>query len=242
MQRANTALAPMPDAGMALAAAPTLAGQAALDAARTLGHKAAAPATVGAYLASLKDSHAPTTIRRRLSAIGKMHRVISASLEWVRQLADRIARRIQRGVDGEGSLSIMSSRAILSRRWASLVRPSRRAISASATARSTVSGSRSRDKVCFGAADMTLPQCWPMDLADVILLLGSACAAAAPPRCASPPAAPNTAPASAWTSTAQPASARPRRQRRRPDPVPCRPGRNDRTSPRPKAQPCAPYA
>jgi integrase len=34
----------------------------------------AAPATVGAYLASLKDSHAPTTVRRRLSAIGKMHR------------------------------------------------------------------------------------------------------------------------------------------------------------------------
>ncbi len=34
----------------------------------------AAPATVGAYLASLAESHAPTTIRRRLSAIGKMHR------------------------------------------------------------------------------------------------------------------------------------------------------------------------
>jgi len=31
-------------------------------------------ATVGAYLASLADTHAPTTIRRRLSAIGKMHR------------------------------------------------------------------------------------------------------------------------------------------------------------------------
>jgi hypothetical protein len=34
----------------------------------------AAPATVGAYLASLAESHAPSTIRRRLSAIGKMHR------------------------------------------------------------------------------------------------------------------------------------------------------------------------
>jgi integrase len=34
----------------------------------------AAPATVGAYLASLAETHAPTTIRRRLSAIGKMHR------------------------------------------------------------------------------------------------------------------------------------------------------------------------
>ena len=82
---------------------PTVAGEAALDAARVLGRKAAAPATlraykadwthyaawcqasgfvpvpaapatVGAYLASLKDSHAPTTVRRRLSAIGKMHR------------------------------------------------------------------------------------------------------------------------------------------------------------------------
>ena len=34
----------------------------------------AAPATIGAYLASLGESHAPSTIRRRLSAIGKMHR------------------------------------------------------------------------------------------------------------------------------------------------------------------------
>lgn len=34
----------------------------------------AAPATVGAYLASLAKTHAPTTIRRRLSALGKMHR------------------------------------------------------------------------------------------------------------------------------------------------------------------------
>jgi integrase len=34
----------------------------------------AGPATVGAYLVSLATSHAPTTIRRRLSAIAKMHR------------------------------------------------------------------------------------------------------------------------------------------------------------------------
>ena len=34
----------------------------------------AEPAVVGAYLASLAESHAPTTIRRRLAAIGKMHR------------------------------------------------------------------------------------------------------------------------------------------------------------------------
>ncbi len=34
----------------------------------------AAPATDGAYLASLADSHEPATIRRRLSALGKLHR------------------------------------------------------------------------------------------------------------------------------------------------------------------------
>jgi integrase len=34
----------------------------------------ATPKIVGAYLASLAESHAPTTIRRRLSALGKMHR------------------------------------------------------------------------------------------------------------------------------------------------------------------------
>jgi integrase len=82
---------------------PTAAGQAALDAARALARKATAPATlraynadwahytdwcaahgfiavpaapttVGAYLASLAGSHAQATIRRRLSALGKMHR------------------------------------------------------------------------------------------------------------------------------------------------------------------------
>jgi site-specific recombinase XerD len=82
---------------------PTAAGTAALAAAQALARKAtsaatlrayradwthfsqwcathgfvpvpAAPATVGAYLASLADSHAPTTLRRRLAALGKMHR------------------------------------------------------------------------------------------------------------------------------------------------------------------------
>jgi hypothetical protein len=33
-----------------------------------------APETIGAYLVSLADSHAPSTIRRRLAAIGKLHR------------------------------------------------------------------------------------------------------------------------------------------------------------------------
>jgi len=38
------------------------------------------PAAVGAYLASLAETHAPSTVRRRLSAIGKMHRV--NNLPW----------------------------------------------------------------------------------------------------------------------------------------------------------------
>ena len=92
-----------PTAGGAVVTTPNAAGQAALATARALARNAAAPATlrayradwahyaawcaqagftpvpaepvtVGAYLASLKDTHAPTTIRRRLSAIGKMHR------------------------------------------------------------------------------------------------------------------------------------------------------------------------
>ena len=94
--------APAPAAPAVLPAL-TPAGQAALAAAQALARKAtapatlraykadwthfaawcaahgftpvpAAPATVGAYLASLADTHAPTTIRRRLSALGKMHR------------------------------------------------------------------------------------------------------------------------------------------------------------------------
>jgi integrase len=94
---AGTALVAAP------APVPTAAGQAALEAARALADKADSPATsrayradwvhyaawcadkgfvpvpaqpetVGAYLASLAETHAPTTIRRRLSAIGKAHR------------------------------------------------------------------------------------------------------------------------------------------------------------------------
>ena len=82
---------------------PTTARQAALETAQALARKAAAPATlraykadwthfaqwcgengfipvpadprtVGAYLASMAATHAPTTIRRRLAALGKMHR------------------------------------------------------------------------------------------------------------------------------------------------------------------------
>ena len=88
---------------MAVAVLPTEAGKTALAAAQALARNAAAPATlrayradwrhfadwcaargfvpvpaapaiVGAYLASLAGSHAPSTIRRRLAALGKMHR------------------------------------------------------------------------------------------------------------------------------------------------------------------------
>jgi integrase len=88
---AEASLVPTPAGAAALAAAQALARKAAAPA--TLrAYKAdwthfaewcaahgfvpvpAAPATVGAYLASLAESHAPTTIRRRLSALGKMHR------------------------------------------------------------------------------------------------------------------------------------------------------------------------
>jgi hypothetical protein len=83
--------APNPAGAAALAAAQALA-QKATSAATLRAYKAdwthfsqwcgahgfvavpAAPATVGAYLASLSGSHAPATIRRRLSALGKMHR------------------------------------------------------------------------------------------------------------------------------------------------------------------------
>jgi len=90
-------------AGNGAATAPTSVGQAGVAGAQALGNNAAAPtprayqadwahyaawcaqagftpvpadpAAVGAYLASLGETHAPSTIRRRLSAIGKMHRV-----------------------------------------------------------------------------------------------------------------------------------------------------------------------
>ena len=47
-----------------------------------------------AYLASLAESHAPTTIRRRLSAIGKMHRF--NDLPW--NPAHRDIQEPQRGL------------------------------------------------------------------------------------------------------------------------------------------------
>jgi hypothetical protein len=101
---ADEILPPATGLAVAADASPRIAaGQAALAAAQTLARQATAaatlrayeadwthfsqwcvahgflaapgaPATVGAYLASLAGSHAPTTIRRRLAALGKMHR------------------------------------------------------------------------------------------------------------------------------------------------------------------------
>ncbi|HUW79482.1 MAG TPA: tyrosine-type recombinase/integrase [Acidocella sp.] len=94
---------PAPETGVQPAAPLTPEGRAALAQAQDYARKSSAPATlraykadwthyaawcrekgfvpvpgepavVGAYLASLGATHAPTTIRRRLSAIGKMHR------------------------------------------------------------------------------------------------------------------------------------------------------------------------
>ena len=96
------------------ATAPTSAGQAGMAGAQALACKAAVaamppaykadwahyaawcaqagiaplsadPAGVGSYLTSLAKSHAPSTIRRRLSAIGKMHR--DNDLPWNRRTA-----------------------------------------------------------------------------------------------------------------------------------------------------------
>jgi integrase len=100
--RPAPALAPVVSVPMG-APTPTASGQAALAQAQALARQAAAPATlraykadwqhfaawcaaagfvpipadpavVGAYLASLAETHAPTTIRRRLAALGTMHR------------------------------------------------------------------------------------------------------------------------------------------------------------------------
>jgi integrase len=88
---AGSALVPTQAGAAALAAAQAFAGRAtaaatlrayradwthfaAWSAAHGFVCVPAAPATVGAYLASLAESHAPATIRRRLSALGKMHR------------------------------------------------------------------------------------------------------------------------------------------------------------------------
>jgi integrase len=125
---------------------PTTAGQAALATAQALARKAAAPATlraykadwthfaqwcaaggfipvpaaprtVGAYLASLAATHAPTTIRRRLAALGKMHRF--NDLPWnpahrdIQEPLQGLLRQHGRPVQKAASLSLDMLRQLL---------------------------------------------------------------------------------------------------------------------------------
>ena len=125
---------------------PTPAGLAALEAARALARQAAAPATlrayradwahyaawcaangfapvpaapatVGAYLTSLAESHAPTTIRRRLAAIGKAHRF--NDLPWnpghrdIREPLQALLRLHGRPVEKVAALSLAMLRQLV---------------------------------------------------------------------------------------------------------------------------------
>jgi integrase len=130
----------------AVTAVPTAAGQAALARAQGLARQAAAaatlraykadwqhyaawcagagfapvpaaPATVGAYLASLAESHAPSTIRRRLAAIGKMHRF--NDLPWnpghrdIQEPLQGLLRRYGRPAQKAASLTLPMLRRLL---------------------------------------------------------------------------------------------------------------------------------
>ena len=137
----ETAVLPPPDAR-----ALTPDGAAALDAAQALARHAAAPATlraykadwthfsrwcaakgfvpvpaapevVGAYLASLAETHAPSTIRRRLAALGKMHRY--NDLPWnaahgaIQGPLQGLLRRHGRPPDKAAALSLAMLRQLL---------------------------------------------------------------------------------------------------------------------------------
>lgn len=68
----------------------------------------AEPATVGAYLASMATTHKPATLRRRLAAIGKMHRF--NSLPW--NASDRAIQQPLRGVLREHGQAPRQARAL----------------------------------------------------------------------------------------------------------------------------------
>jgi integrase len=77
----------------------------------------AAPDIVGAYLASLAETHAPTTIRRRLAALGKMHRF--NDLPWnpahrdIQGPLQGALRKSQRPVQKAAALTLPMLRQIL---------------------------------------------------------------------------------------------------------------------------------
>jgi integrase len=161
-------LARPPDTAVpAIPLAPTAAGQAALTTAQLLARQAAAPATlraykadwqhfsrwcaaagfvpvpaapavIGAYLASLADSHAPSTIRRRLAALGKMHRF--NDLPW-----NPAHRDIQEPLRG-----VLRTRGRPVRKAAALTLPMLRQLLA--TCDGSVSGRRDRALLLFGFA------------------------------------------------------------------------------------------
>ena len=96
------------------------------------------PAMVGAYLASLAESHAPSTIRRRLAALGKMHRF--NDLPWnpahrdIQEPLRGLLRQHGRPVQKAAALTLAMLRQLL------------------ATCDSTARGRRDRALLLFGFA------------------------------------------------------------------------------------------
>jgi integrase len=185
-------LPPIPNADPA--GASTVAGQAALAAAQALARKAAAPATlraykadwthfaawcaehgfvpvpaepatVGAYLASLAGSHAPTTIRRRLAALGKMHRF--NDLPW-----NPAHRDIQGPLQG-----ILRSHGRPVQKAAALTLPMLRQILA--TCDQSARGRRDRALLLFGfAGALRRSELVALQVEDVAMVAGSTRASA----------------------------------------------------------------
>ena len=77
----------------------------------------AAPTTLAAYLASQAESHAPTTIRRRLAAISQMHRFnhlpFSASHAVIRTTWKGLLRRHGRPVDKAAAIGLPTIRQLV---------------------------------------------------------------------------------------------------------------------------------
>ena len=172
----------------ALPAGPSAAGQAALAEAQRLARQATAPATlrayradwqhfadwcaragfvpvpaepavVGAYLASLADSHAPSTIRRRLAALGKMHRF--NDLPW-----NPAHRDIQEPLRG-----VLRSRGRPARKAAALTLVMLRRLLA--TCDSTARGRRDRALLLFGfAGALRRSELVALQVEDVAVLAG----------------------------------------------------------------------
>ena len=119
----------------------------------------AAPAVVGAYLASLADSHAPSTIRRRLAALGKMHRF--NDLPWnpghrdIQLPLQGALRTIHRPVRKAAALSLEMLRQLL------------------ATCDQSARGRRDRALLLFGfAAALRRSELTSLNVEDVAIVAG----------------------------------------------------------------------